>query len=56
MHNNKKKYYVLSLNSKLFGPQFISEENSHRRSNSRLREEAPKVQSQVYGKKVYNKN
>ncbi|KAL7045763.1 hypothetical protein ACKWTF_002326 [Chironomus riparius] len=43
-------HITASLNSKLFGPQFISEENSHRRSNSRLREDAPKVQSQVYGR------
>ena len=39
-----------SPNSNLFGPQFISDDNPKRRSNSRAREEAPVVQAQAFGK------
>lgn len=42
-----------SPNSDLFGPQFVSEDNLKRRSNSRLRQEPPTlVQNHVLGKKA----
>lgn len=44
---------INSPNSSLFGPQFVAEENPRYRSNSRLRNNVPSVQSQFLGKIMF---